>query len=64
MKRNGLKVLQEPETIQDEDGFVIIARISGSGGSIVHTLIQSNDYKGSFLPGYSNMEPFDFCATL
>ncbi|KAI6182527.1 Glyoxalase bleomycin resistance protein dioxygenase domain containing protein [Aphelenchoides bicaudatus] len=62
VKRNGLKVLKEPETNKDEFGSIIIAKIFGSAGSIVHTLIQRCNYNGIFLPGYSPIEPIGFCS--
>ncbi|PWN51361.1 4-hydroxyphenylpyruvate dioxygenase [Violaceomyces palustris] len=49
--RNGARVEREPYTIQDEDGTVICAAIKTYGDTI-HTLIQKDGYKGSFLPGY------------
>lgn len=62
VKRNGLKVLQEPETSRDEFGSIVLGRICGSAGSILHTLIQRCDYNGIFLPGYTPIDPIEFCA--
>ncbi|WP_227394964.1 4-hydroxyphenylpyruvate dioxygenase [Jeotgalibacillus aurantiacus] len=46
---------QEPWTESDENGTVKKA-IIGTYGDVVHTLIENQDYKGSFLPGY---EPYE-----
>jgi 4-hydroxyphenylpyruvate dioxygenase len=43
-----------PITLKDDDGEVIICKIK-TYGNVSHTLIQRNDYKGVFMPGY---QPF------
>jgi hypothetical protein len=39
----------------------MIARISGSAGSIVHTLIQDINYKGTFMPGFKAEPNYRTC---
>jgi 4-hydroxyphenylpyruvate dioxygenase len=48
----GAKSIQPVTILKDEDGCVIIAAIQTYGDTI-HTLLQLNDYKGVYLPGYS-----------
>ena len=50
-KKNGAQVIREPTVLSDEHGEVIVATIR-TYGDVVHTLVQRNDYKGLFLPGY------------
>lgn len=40
-----------PITVSDEDGEVIYCKIK-TYGNVSHTLIQRNDYKGVFMPGF------------
>eukprot|EP00330_Aristerostoma_sp_ATCC50986_P007175 CAMPEP_0114593270 /NCGR_PEP_ID=MMETSP0125-20121206/14893_1 /TAXON_ID=485358 ORGANISM="Aristerostoma sp., Strain ATCC 50986" /NCGR_SAMPLE_ID=MMETSP0125 /ASSEMBLY_ACC=CAM_ASM_000245 /LENGTH=387 /DNA_ID=CAMNT_0001792339 /DNA_START=68 /DNA_END=1231 /DNA_ORIENTATION=+ len=47
----GAKSVQEPKELKDEHGTVIIASVQ-TYGDTVHTFVQRNDYKGSFLPGF------------
>ncbi|KAH7714081.1 Protein C31H2.4 [Aphelenchoides avenae] len=60
----GSKVLQEPTTVCNDDGKLLIAKIRGSAGSIVHTLIQNVDYKGLLLPGFKPLANIEFCERL
>lgn len=50
-KEKGAKVVEEITQHQDEFGSVRTAVIQ-SFGDTTHTLIECNDYKGLFLPGY------------
>jgi len=50
MKR-GAKSVMPPTELKDEFGSVIRATIQ-TYGDTVHSFIQRNDYKGTFLPGY------------
>ncbi len=43
----------EPTKIEDENGFIIRSAIRTYGDTI-HSFIQRNDYKGLFLPGFSD----------
>lgn len=47
----GAESWQEPHTVQDDNGFVRIASIK-TYGNTVHSLINRDNYKGHFLPGY------------
>ena len=47
----GATILAEPTDMTDEHGTVRIAAI-GTYGDTRHTLVQRNDYKGPYLPGY------------
>jgi len=60
-KKNGAKVIAEPEELKDEHGSVVIATIQ-TYGDTWHTFVQRNNYKGAFLPGYRAVEessPFE-----
>ena len=59
--RNGARVVREPYELADEDGKVICATIA-TYGDTTHTLIQRDQYKGAFLPGYratTNLDPLE-----
>ncbi|CAK5037007.1 unnamed protein product [Meloidogyne enterolobii] len=64
LSNNNYQILQPKTFCNDSDGSLWIARIAGSGGSIVHTLIQNTDYNGPFLPGFKILQNFDFCSKL
>ncbi|KAJ5108189.1 hypothetical protein N7456_004864 [Penicillium angulare] len=49
--KNGAKSVSEPSIIKDEGGHVKVATIQ-TYGQTTHTLIERNQYHGSFLPGY------------
>jgi len=52
--RGGISIM-EPTTYSDEHGTVKKA-IIGTYGDTVHSLIERNEYKGLFLPGYHPVE--------
>uniref|UniRef100_A0A915LXR3 4-hydroxyphenylpyruvate dioxygenase n=1 Tax=Meloidogyne javanica TaxID=6303 RepID=A0A915LXR3_MELJA len=64
LSNNNYQILQPKTFCNDSNGSLWIARIAGSGGSIVHTLIQNIDYNGPFLPGFKFLQNFDFCSKL
>ncbi|HTJ52766.1 MAG TPA: 4-hydroxyphenylpyruvate dioxygenase [Cyclobacteriaceae bacterium] len=47
----GAESSQEPTTIKDEHGEVVVASIKTYGDTI-HTFVERKNYKGVFLPGY------------
>jgi len=47
----GATPIQEPTTLQDEDGEVIISIVK-TYGDTTHTFVQRDKYKGVFLPGF------------
>ena len=49
--KNGAKSVSEPQVIADKGGQVKVATIQ-TYGQTTHTLIERNQYHGSFLPGY------------
>jgi 4-hydroxyphenylpyruvate dioxygenase len=53
---HGARSVQEPETIEDEHGKVVLAAIA-TYGDTRHTLIERNDYAGPYLPGYVAASP-------
>lgn len=60
-KARGAKVVREIKKHEDEDGYVLTAALQ-TYGDTVHTLIQRNNYKGLFFPGYKAhplKEPFN-----
>jgi len=48
---NGAEIICAPTETEDKDGKVVMATIK-TYGDTTHTLIQRNEYKGLFLPGY------------
>ncbi len=57
ISRGGVPIM-EPQVLEDENGSIKKA-IIGTYGDTVHTLIERNNYKGEFLPGYQKAD-FDF----
>ena len=47
----GAEPVQEPKTIKDEFGEVVISSIK-TYGETLHTFVERKNYKGPFLPGY------------
>lgn len=47
----GATSVQEPKTLEDENGKVIIASVKTYGDTI-HTFVERKNYKGPFLPGF------------
>lgn len=57
---NGAEVLHELSTISDGDvGSVQFAVIKSCLGNVIHTLIDSSQYKGVFLPGFTSASDKD-----
>jgi len=56
--QHGAKSVRAPEELSDESGSVVVAAIQTYGDTI-HTLVQRNDYKGAFLPGYKPVTDID-----
>ncbi|KIV90097.1 4-hydroxyphenylpyruvate dioxygenase [Exophiala mesophila] len=54
----GAVVVSEPSVTQDDFGSVVQAQIR-TYGDTVHTLIERQQYKGSFLPGYRAVSEVD-----
>ncbi|KAK5578183.1 hypothetical protein RB653_003136 [Dictyostelium firmibasis] len=50
----GAKSVKEPHQIKDEDGVVTLATICSPYGNTTHTFVDRTQYKGTFLPGFSN----------
>ena len=47
----GAQAVSEPQRIEDEHGFVVLATIA-TYGDTVHTFVQRDAYGGAFLPGF------------
>jgi 4-hydroxyphenylpyruvate dioxygenase len=47
----GAKSFEEPKTLKDENGEVVVASIHTYGDTI-HTFVERNNYNGPFLPGF------------
>jgi len=47
---------QEPRTLRDDDGEVVIAAIRTYGDTI-HSLVERRNYRGLFLPGFRRVAP-------
>ncbi|QYC45002.1 4-hydroxyphenylpyruvate dioxygenase [Nonomuraea coxensis DSM 45129] len=52
----GAKGLEEPYTLEDEHGKVVLAAIA-TYGETRHTLVDRANYSGRYLPGYAPAEP-------
>ena len=59
----GAKSIQPPLRLEDADGHVILATIQ-TYGDITHTLVERQQYRGAFLPGYTARPIVDPLATL
>ncbi|KAK4470686.1 hypothetical protein MN116_006216 [Schistosoma mekongi] len=46
-------ILLEPTTYSDHNGRVVLGVIKSCVGDLLHTVIDSSQYKGLFLPGYT-----------
>jgi len=53
---NGAESVMKPTKESDENGHVIRAGIK-TYGETVHILVERNEYKGAFLPGYQEWKP-------
>jgi 4-hydroxyphenylpyruvate dioxygenase len=47
----GAEMVQEPKTLKDEFGEVVLSSIK-TYGETIHTFVERKNYKGTFLPGY------------
>jgi 4-hydroxyphenylpyruvate dioxygenase len=61
---NGAVGVTEPAVVRDKvDGYILMATIR-TYGDTTHTLIERNNYHGSFLPGYKLIANIDPLAAL
>jgi 4-hydroxyphenylpyruvate dioxygenase len=51
----GARPVQEPTTLRDDDGEVVIAGIQTYGDTI-HSLVERRNYRGAFMPGFRRAE--------
>merc|ERR1719204_1565265 len=49
----GSKLLLKPQTIVSKEGKVQLSVVSSPCDNIIHSLVNTSDYSGSFLPGYA-----------
>jgi 4-hydroxyphenylpyruvate dioxygenase len=61
VERGGIPI-REPWIESDESGSVKKAVI-GTYGDVIHTLIENQDYRGSFLPGYQTYEGTNYSTS-
>ncbi|XP_035210718.1 4-hydroxyphenylpyruvate dioxygenase-like protein [Stegodyphus dumicola] len=61
----GASVIQPPTSVKDENGYVTYSIIRSCCGNVVHTLINKDDYRGHFLPGFETVHTIieDSCVT-
>ncbi len=52
----GATGLDEPHSVEDENGKVVVATIAAYGDTR-HTLVDRSNYRGPFLPGFAAREP-------
>eukprot|EP00003_Mantamonas_plastica_P033509 TRINITY_DN964_c1_g1_i2.p1 TRINITY_DN964_c1_g1~~TRINITY_DN964_c1_g1_i2.p1 ORF type:complete len:301 (-),score=115.44 TRINITY_DN964_c1_g1_i2:17-919(-) len=60
---NGAKSISEPQTLEDDDGSVIVATVA-TYGETVHTFIDRSNYTGPFMPGFAKVEAEDPLTTI
>jgi 4-hydroxyphenylpyruvate dioxygenase len=53
--KRGAKGMSEPKDLKDENGSIRKAAIA-TYGETIHTLINRNKYRGTFLPGFASMK--------
>ena len=63
LTRSGVTVLKEPQKVEDKFGSVNIAVVKSCVGNVVHTLVQTDDYSGVFLPGFDTLKPAENTVT-
>ncbi|XP_071488068.1 4-hydroxyphenylpyruvate dioxygenase-like protein [Diadema antillarum] len=51
----GAQVLCQPTVIRDPHGYVEVAAVKSCVGNVVHTILNTKQYKGTFLPGFSSV---------
>lgn len=49
--KRGAEPVREPETLEDDDGHVVISSIATYGDTI-HTFVERDEYDGLFMPGF------------
>src|SRR4029079_17133896 len=54
-KRGG-KSYMEPQTLQDENGKIVLSAIH-TYGEVVHVFVERDDYTGPFMPGFVKWDP-------
>ena len=54
----GAKSVSEPKKIEDKNGFVIVSSVL-SYGDTIHTFVQRDQFKGTFLPNFVLVESED-----
>jgi 4-hydroxyphenylpyruvate dioxygenase len=52
----GAVSVQEPRTLRDDDGEIVIAAI-GTYGDTIHSLVERRNYRGLFMPGFRPVTP-------
>jgi len=52
--KRGARSVQEPTTLSDENGSVVVSSIAAYGDTL-HTFVERKNYTGTFFPGYKAM---------
>ena len=60
MRVNGGKVLHTPKTLVTPEGSVRFAVISSPCNNVIHSIVNTRSFTGSFLPGFHDAEEADF----
>ena len=53
LSHRGLKLLKDVQSVDDENGYVQFFVVKSIVGNVTHTIIDSRNYHGLFLPGFS-----------
>ncbi|CAD5234153.1 unnamed protein product [Bursaphelenchus xylophilus] len=62
--QKSIKIIEQVESEQDENGEILQARIQGSSGHIEYEIFENVNYNGVFLPGFEEIQNFGFCESL
>lgn len=58
-QQNGANIMCEPTVVKDSNGEVTIAAVQSCVGNVVHTMLNTRDYHGVFLPGFRTVSSTD-----
>lgn len=57
LTRSNVEVIQPPQTYRDDQGEISLAIVRSCIGNVVHTIIQDEGYRGTFLPDFVRVKP-------
>ena len=54
MENRGIRVLMSPKTVKNDHGQVTMAVVSSPCDNVIHSLVNTSQYHGAFLPGFQD----------